>query len=71
MSTFPPLPSTGSCPTASRAATFSDSGHLPPAELARLMAPTAEPLGIPCPVPVNSGPQHHYVTQAAIAHLND
>src|SRR4029078_10114848 len=26
--------------------------------------------GIPCPVPVNSGPQHHYVAQAAIAHLD-
>ena len=51
-------------------AAFSDSGDLPPAELARLMAPTAEPLGIPCPVPVNSGPQHHYVAQAAIAHLD-
>jgi Alpha/beta hydrolase domain len=51
-------------------AAFSDSGALPPAELARLMAPTAEPLGIPCPAPVNSGPQHHYVAQAAIAHLD-
>ena len=51
-------------------AAFSDSGDLPPAELAQLMAPTAEPLGIPCPVPVNSGPQHHYVAQAAIAHLD-
>jgi hypothetical protein len=51
-------------------AAFSDSGDLPPAELAELMAPTAEPLGIPCPAPVNSGPQHHYVAQAAIAHLD-
>ena len=51
-------------------AAFTDSGSLPPAELARLMAPTAEPLGIPNPVPVNSGPQHHYVAQAAIAHLD-
>jgi hypothetical protein len=51
-------------------ASFSDSGALPPAELARLTAPTAEPLGIPCPEPVNSGPQHHYVAQAAIAHLD-
>src|SRR5262252_2937940 len=51
-------------------AAFSDSGVLPPAELARLMAPTAEPLGIPCPAPVNSGPQHHYVAQAAIAYLD-
>ena len=37
---------------------------------ARLMAPTAEPLGIACPAPVNSGPQHHYVAQAALAHLD-
>jgi hypothetical protein len=51
-------------------AAFSDSGKLPAAELARLMAPTAEPMGIPCPVPVNSGPQHHYVAQAALAHLD-
>jgi hypothetical protein len=50
-------------------AAFSDSGELPPAELARMLAPTAEPLGIPCPAPVNSGPQHHYVAQAAITHL--
>jgi hypothetical protein len=27
-------------------------------------------MGIPCPAPVNSGPQHHYVAQAAIAHLD-
>ena len=51
-------------------ASFSDSGDLPPAELARLMAPTAEPFGMQCPAPVNSGPQHHYVGQAAIAHLD-
>jgi Alpha/beta hydrolase domain len=51
-------------------ASFSDSGELPIAELARQMAPTDKPMGIPCPVPVNSGPQHHYVAQAAIAHLD-
>ena len=51
-------------------AAFSDSGDLPPAELARLLAPTAEVLGIRFPAPVNSGPQHHYVAQAAIAHLD-
>lgn len=51
-------------------ASFSDSGDLPPADLARLMAPTYKPLGIQCAVPVNSGPQHHYVAQAAIAHLD-
>lgn len=51
-------------------AAFSDSGDLPPAELARLLAPTAEVFGIRFPAPVNSGPQHHYVAQAAIAHLD-
>jgi Alpha/beta hydrolase domain len=50
-------------------ASFSDSGTVPPDELARQMAPTDQPLGMPCPQPVNSGPQHHYVAQAAIAHL--
>ena len=49
---------------------FSDSGELPPAELARLLAPTAEVFGTRFPAPVNSGPQHHYVAQAAIAHLD-
>jgi hypothetical protein len=51
-------------------ASFMDSGDLPPAEFARLLAPTAEPLGMQLPAPVNSGPQHHYVAQAAIAHLD-
>jgi hypothetical protein len=51
-------------------ASFSDSGELAPAEFARLLAPTAEPLGLQCPAPVNSGPQHHYVAQAALAHLD-
>jgi Alpha/beta hydrolase domain len=51
-------------------ASFMDSGDLPPAEFARLLAPTAEPLGMRLPAPVNSGPQHHYVAQAAIAHLD-
>src|SRR5262249_56871167 len=51
-------------------AAFSDSGSLPPAELARLLAPTADVFGSHFPVPVNSGPQHHYVAQAAIAHLD-
>jgi hypothetical protein len=49
---------------------FSDSGSLPPAELARQLAPSADVLGMRFPVPVNSGPQHHYVAQAAIAHLD-
>jgi hypothetical protein len=56
--------------TYTMSAAFTDSGELPPAELARLMAPTTEPAGIPCPAPVNSGPQHHYVVQAALAALD-
>jgi hypothetical protein len=51
-------------------AAFSDSGALPPADLARMLAPTAEVFGVTYPEPVNSGPQHHYVAQAAIAHLD-
>ena len=51
-------------------AAFSDSGSLPPAELARQLAPTADVFGRHFPAPVNSGPQHHYVAQAAIAHLD-
>jgi alpha/beta hydrolase family protein len=51
-------------------AAFSDSGSLPPAELARQMAPTADVFGQHFPAPVNSGPQHHYVAQAALAHLD-
>jgi hypothetical protein len=51
-------------------AAFSDSGSLPPAELARQLAPTDDVFGNRVPVPVNSGPQHHYVAQAAIAHLD-
>jgi hypothetical protein len=51
-------------------AAFSDSGSLPPAELARQLAPTADVFGRRFPAPVNSGPQHHYVAQAAIAHLD-
>ncbi|HTS98870.1 MAG TPA: alpha/beta hydrolase domain-containing protein [Streptosporangiaceae bacterium] len=51
-------------------AAFSDSGELAAADLARMLAPTSEPLGMQCPAPVNSGPQHHYVGQAALAHLD-
>jgi Alpha/beta hydrolase domain len=51
-------------------AAFSDSGSVPPAELARQLAPTADVFGRHFPAPVNSGPQHHYVAQAALAHLD-
>jgi hypothetical protein len=42
------------------------------AELARLCAPTTTPFGpaLPTEVPINAGVQHHYVAQAALAHLD-
>jgi hypothetical protein len=46
-----------------------DDGSLPAAELAALMAPTDEVLGQKAASLVNSGPQQHYVLNAAIAHL--
>ncbi|GAB2825589.1 alpha/beta hydrolase domain-containing protein [Actinocorallia aurea] len=50
-------------------ASFRDSGALAPAELAALLAPTDAPLGTRLPAPINSGPQQHYVAQAALASL--
>jgi len=38
-------------------------------ELARRLAPTDKPLGLPAGSPVNSGPQQHYVLNAALVHL--
>jgi len=38
--------------------------------LARGMAPTDKPMGLPADSPVNSGPQQHYVLNAAMAHLD-
>jgi len=38
--------------------------------LARRMAPTDEPMGMQAGSPVNSGPQQHYVINAALAHLD-
>lgn len=54
------------------AASFVHDDDLSIAELARLCAPTREPFGplMATATPVNSGPQHHYVAQAAIAHLD-
>jgi len=39
-------------------------------ELARHMAPTDKPMGLPADSPVNSGPQLHYVLGAALSHLD-
>ena len=51
-------------------AAFTDSGRLSPAELAALLTPTDDLFGVACAAPVNSGPQQHYVAQAAIAALD-
>ncbi|GAA3395830.1 alpha/beta hydrolase domain-containing protein [Cryptosporangium minutisporangium] len=51
-------------------AAFGDSGALGAAELAALLAPTRNPFGPEFAAPINSGPQHHYVAQAAVAALD-
>lgn len=51
-------------------AAFRDSGRRRPDELAAMMAPRSAPLGAAFPLPINSGPQQHYVAQAAIAALD-
>jgi Alpha/beta hydrolase domain len=38
--------------------------------LAMHMAPTDKPMGLPAKLPVNSGPQQHYVLNAALTHLD-
>lgn len=51
-------------------ASHADGGDLPVEELARLLRPVSEIFGIPTDKPVNAGPQQHYVTQAALDHLD-
>ncbi len=51
-------------------ASVADDGTLLPAELAQQLAPTDEVLGMKMSAPMNSGPQQHYVLQAALAHLD-
>jgi hypothetical protein len=46
-----------------------DDGTLPIEQLAALGAAIASPLGGSSAEPINSGPQQHYVLQAALAHL--
>ena len=48
---------------------FIDSGSAPLAELVSAYAPTASLMGQELPYCINFAPQHHYVLQAAIAHL--
>jgi hypothetical protein len=51
-------------------ASAADDGNLPPAELARLLAPTDSVYGMKMGAPLNAGPQQHYVLQAALAQLD-
>ncbi|HVW42459.1 MAG TPA: alpha/beta hydrolase domain-containing protein [Amycolatopsis sp.] len=46
-----------------------DNGTLTAEGLAELLRPTSEVLGVPTGSPINSGPQQHYVANAAIVHL--
>jgi hypothetical protein len=57
------------CDTYFLSASPRDSGALPVDELARLVADTASP-GIPTAMPINSGPQMHYVLQRAFDALD-
>nr|WP_090276010.1 alpha/beta hydrolase domain-containing protein [Mycolicibacterium komanii]CRL69138.1 hypothetical protein CPGR_01411 [Mycolicibacterium komanii] len=50
---------------------FMDSGCAPLADLAATFAPTDELMGEKLSYNINFGPQHHYVLQAAVAHLNE
>jgi hypothetical protein len=47
-----------------------DTGALSADELAAAIAPTAEVPGLSTGTPINSGPQQHYVSQAALAQLD-
>lgn len=47
-----------------------DDGKLPPDRLAALLTPTTDILMGSTEVPVNSGPQHHYVECAAVEQLD-
>jgi hypothetical protein len=51
-------------------ASATDDGRLSPQELGKLLAPVDEFMGMKMSLPINSGPQQHYVLQAALAHLD-
>ena len=51
-------------------ATHTDRENVPVAELARQLAPRREVLGTSAGACVNSGPQQHYVLNAALSHLD-
>jgi hypothetical protein len=50
-------------------ASMIDDGSASPERLARRMAPTSKPMGMQASYPINSGPQQHYIAQAAISCL--
>jgi hypothetical protein len=51
-------------------ASATDDGRLSPEELGKLLAPIDEFMGMKMSLPINSGPQQHYMLQAALAHLD-
>jgi hypothetical protein len=51
-------------------ASGNDDGQRTPAELAKWLAPTDNAFGMKMDSPMNSGPQQHYVLQAALDHLD-
>jgi hypothetical protein len=51
-------------------ASATDDGSRSPEELGKLLAPVDEFMGMRMNLPINSGPQQHYVLQAALAHLD-
>ena len=51
-------------------ASATDDGSLSPEDLGKLLAPIDEFLGMKMSLPINSGPQQHYVLQSAVAHLD-
>src|SRR5262249_29926002 len=51
-------------------ASHHDDGHLPADRLAELLKPTTRTLAGVTDLPINSGPQHHYVACAALEHLD-
>jgi hypothetical protein len=51
-------------------ASGADDGSLSPAALAKLLEPTDAVFGMKVNVPINAGPQQHYVLQTALAHLD-
>jgi hypothetical protein len=51
-------------------ASAADDGSLAPDALAKLLAPTDAVFGMKMKLPINAGPQQHYVLQAGLAHLD-